>query len=143
MFISEIIGSKGSTVVTLSETESLETAAQILDEKRIGAAVVVSDDRRVLGVLSERDIIRRIAQNGAAALYMKVADAMTRNVVTTKPDATLDDGLEIMTDRRIRHLPVLASGKLAGIVSIGDLVKRKIASVEAEADAMKAYIHAG
>lgn len=143
MFISEIIGSKGSTVVTLSETESLETAAQILDEKRIGAAVVVSDDRRVLGVLSERDIIRRIAQNGAAALYMKVADAMTRNVVTTTPDATLDDGLEIMTDRRIRHLPVLASGKLAGIVSIGDLVKRKIASVEAEADAMKAYIHAG
>ncbi len=142
MKLSVILSEKGGEVVTINASESLWVASGILDRHRIGATVVVTDDNAVCGVLSERDIVRRIAELGSDALELPVEEAMTRDVVTASPDMTLEDALGLMTDRRIRHLPVLKDGKLSGIISIGDLVKRKIAETEAEAEAMKQYIHA-
>lgn len=143
MKLFNILNDKGGDVFTLKASSTLQEAARILDQKRIGAAVAVDSKGRLAGVLSERDIVRRVAESGAAALSMKVSDAMTRDVITAAPDMSIDDALEQMTDRRIRHLPIVEDGKLTGIVSIGDLVKRKIAATEAEAEAMKQYIHAG
>lgn len=143
MNLSMILQSKGVDVVTIDSAESLWSASGILDKHKIGAIVAVDSDGNVSGVLSERDIVRRIAQHGSDALTMTVGEAMTRDVVTATPSMSVEAGLECMTDRRIRHLPVLEDGKLIGIVSIGDLVKQKIAVTEAEAAAMKQYIHAG
>ncbi len=142
MLIAHVLREKGSAVHTLSASATLEAAARELAERRVGALVVVDADGAIAGVLSERDIVRQIAARGASALASSVGDAMSRNVVTAHPDETVDEGLERMTDRRFRHLPVVAGGRLAGIVSIGDLVKFRIAAVEAEAAAMQAYIAA-
>lgn len=138
-----ILQNKGHKVITIIAVNTVHEAAQTLDEHGIGAAVVTENDGTVCGVLSERDITRHIARKGAAALQMAVGDCMTRNVITAKPEDTIDELLNCMTDRRIRHLPVMQAGKLAGVISIGDVVKRKISETEAEAEAMKAYISAG
>ena len=143
MRIDQILKNKGREVVTLSASETLQAAARLLDEHRIGATVVLEGDGSIVGVLSERDIVRRVGRDGAPALSTAVADAMTRDVVTARPDQEVEDCLSQMSDRRIRHLPIVFEGRLTGIVSIGDLVKWKIAETEAEADAMKAYIAAG
>ncbi len=143
MKLKTVLSEKGGKVITLDSTTSLWVAAGILDENRIGTAVAVRPDGDLCGVLSERDIVRRIAQHGSDALALSVDEAMTREVVTATPDTSLDDALSQMTDRRIRHLPVVDQGKLVGIVSIGDLVKRKISATELEAEAMKQYIAAG
>ena len=97
----------------------------------------------MVGILSERDIVRVVAEQGAAALGQPITCCMTRDVVFAEPGETVQSLLERMTDRRIRHLPVLKDGRLAGLVSIGDLVKSKIAETEAEAETLKAYISAG
>lgn len=94
----------------------------------------------IAGVISERDIVREIARRGCGILTQPVATAMTRNVVTAAPSDTVDDALARMTDRRIRHLPVVVDGQLKGMVSIGDLVKIKISAVQAEAEALRSYI---
>ena len=143
MKLSMILQDKGRKVITIDAATSLWVAAGILDSNKIGAAVAVNSDGTLCGVLSERDIVRRIAQMGSDALELTVDEAMTRDVMTGTPSMTIDEGLECMTDRRIRHLPIVEDGELLGIVSIGDLVKRKIAATEAEAEAMKQYIHAG
>lgn len=143
MKLKTVLSEKGGTVVTLDSTTSLWVAAGVLDENKIGAAVAVNPDGSLSGVLSERDIVRRIAELGSDALALSVDEAMTRDVVTATPDTSLDEALSLMTDRRIRHLPVVSETNLVGIVSIGDLVKRKIAATELEAEAMKQYIHAG
>ena len=143
MNIDQILGDKGSAVVTIDASASLVEATRLLDENRIGATVAIDSAGKVVGVLSERDVVRRLAREGAPALDMKVRDAMTREVITAEPDESVQTCLERMTDRRIRHLPVLRNGALIGIISIGDLVKWKIAQTEAEAEAMKAYIATG
>ncbi len=138
-----ILDSKGREVICIHAGDSLRAAAQVLDQHRIGAAVVTEEDGRVCGVLSERDVARQVARRGAEALQMQVGECMSRNVITAAPSDTVDELLNRMTDRRIRHLPVMEGGKLVGVISIGDVVKRKIADTEAEAEAMKAYIVAG
>ncbi len=143
MKLSMILQDKGGAVVTIDANTSLQSAAVILDQNKIGATVAVNSDGTLCGVLSERDIVRRLAQHGSDALSLTVDEVMTREVVTGSLSMTIDEALECMTDRRIRHLPILDDGQLAGIISIGDLVKRKIAVTEAEAEAMKQYIHAG
>ncbi len=143
MKLSMILQDKGGAVVTIDSSTSLQSAAVILDQNKIGATVAVNSDGTLCGVLSERDIVRRLAQHGSDALSLTVDEVMTRDVVTGSLSMTIDEALECMTDRRIRHLPILDDGQLAGIISIGDLVKRKIAVTEAEAEAMKQYIHAG
>lgn len=143
MLISSIVREKGTDVFTISAGLTLEAAAQELHRRRVGALVVMTDSGGIAGVFSERDLVREVAKHGGgAALQTRVADAMSRTVVTVDPNETVDEALSRMTDRRIRHLPVVAGGKLLGVVSIGDLVKAKIAETEAEADAMKTYIAA-
>lgn len=143
MLIKTILNDKGGGVTTITAEQTLAEAASLLDQKRIGAVVAVDEKGALIGVLSERDIVRRFARAKEATVGMKVADAMTRGVITATPEETLDTCLGRMTDRRIRHLPIVEEGRLLGIVSIGDLVKHKIDAVLAEAEAMTAYIKSG
>ncbi len=142
MLIAHVLREKGAAVHTLLAEASLEEAARELTQRKVGALVVLDSRGGVIGVLSERDVVREVARRGPAALADPVGSAMSREVVTARPTETVDEGLGRMTDRRIRHLPVLAEGELVGIVSIGDLVKHRIAAAEAEAAAMQAYIAA-
>lgn len=142
MLIAHVIRDKGAAVHTLSANATLQQAAQELDAKKVGALVVIDAEGELVGVFSERDLVREIARRGTVALTQEVSAAMTRNVVTAHPDETIDDCLGRMTDRRVRHLPVLEEVRLVGIISIGDLVKHRIAAAEAEAAAMQAYIAA-
>ena len=143
MLIDTILKDKGNTVETISDSMTLLEAAKVLDQKRIGAIVAVDGQGELCGVLSERDIVRRFARNGEKTVDMTVSQAMTRGVITADPAEDVDTCLGRMTDRRIRHLPVVDGGKLVGIISIGDLVKYKIDAVLAEAEAMEAYIRSG
>ncbi|MBX3430023.1 MAG: CBS domain-containing protein [Hyphomonadaceae bacterium] len=143
MLIAQIIGDKGAIVHTLAASATLEDAARELNEKRVGALVVIDAEGAISGVFSERDLVREVARRGAKALQDDVASAMSREVITAHPDETIDNCLARMTDRRVRHLPVIAEEvQLVGIVSIGDLVKHRIALAEAESAAMQAYIAA-
>lgn len=142
MLIAHVLREKGPTVHTLQADATLEQAARDLFARRVGALVVLDGAGAILGVFSERDLVREVAKRGAAALEDSVGAAMSRDVSVARPDENIDEGLARMTDRRVRHLPVLEETRLVGIVSIGDLVKHRIAAVEAEAAAMQAYITA-
>jgi CBS domain-containing protein len=142
MLIAHVLVEKGGTVHTLHAEATLEHAAKELHHRKVGSLVVVDDSGAIVGVLSERDLVREVAKRGAACLSDKARSAMTRDVITARSDETIDEGLGRMTDRRVRHLPVLEGGRLIGIISIGDLVKHRIAAVEAESAAMQAYISA-
>ena len=142
MLISQILKNKGDTVFTASPYETVAAAAALLHARRVGA-MVITDRGEVVGILSERDLVRSLAELGESALARPISECMTRNVLFAAPHETVDELLERMTDRKIRHLPVCVNGKLTGIVSIGDLVKHKIGEVVAEADGLKAYIAAG
>lgn len=135
-----ILRHKGSTVVTVTGDLTLHDAAKSLDDKQIGAVVVTDASGAIQGVLSERDIAREIARHGASALKSAISAAMTKDVDTVTPATTIDEMMARMTSRRIRHLPVLEEGRLVGIVSIGDVVKRKIETIEADAAALRDYI---
>jgi CBS domain-containing protein len=140
MLVSQILKEKGDLVFTASPTETIAAAAAMLHSRRVGAMVVVDGDRDVVGIVSERDIVRVVAEEGPDGLNKPVSACMTRDVVFAQPNETVDSLMARMTDRRIRHLPVCVNEKLSGIVSIGDLVKVKIAEVAAEAEGLKAYI---
>jgi CBS domain-containing protein len=139
MTVAHIIGEKGRDVVTVPPEVSLAEVAAILSEKRIGAVVVVEKDA-LRGILSERDIVRAVAKHGAEALRKLAAECMTARVVTCRPEDTINDVMHIMTSGRFRHLPVIENGRLAGLVSIGDVVKRRIEDVEREAEQIREYI---
>ena len=142
MLIAEILKDKGGDVFTASPSHSLSATIQDLHDRRVGALVVCEGDR-VVGILSERDLVRAVAADGAEALARPVSSYMTQDVVFADPGESVDTLMERMTDRRIRHLPVLQDSRLIGVVSIGDLVKCKIAEATFEADSMKAYIGSG
>ena len=140
MTIARILDSKGGDVVTVAATATVQRVVELLHQHRIGAVLVVGDDSRIAGVVSERDIIRCLHERGATILDSTAADLMSSPVVSVAlHDSTLA-ALALMTERRIRHLPVLDGERVAGIVSIGDLVKRRIDDIEAEAGALKDYI---
>jgi CBS domain-containing protein len=141
MLVSQILRTKGDTVFTTRPDEAVATVAELLHSRNVGALIVM-DAERVVGIVSERDVVRAVAEDGPEALKRPVSDYMTANVLFAEPGETVDGLLGRMTDRRIRHLPVCKSERLVGIVSIGDLVKSKISEVEAEADGLKAYIAA-
>lgn len=143
MLVSQILKEKGDLVFTATPGESVSAVAALLHSRRVGAMVVVDADHSVVGIVSERDIVRIVAEEGAAGLNKPISICMTRDVVFAEPTETVDSLMERMTDRRIRHLPVCKNQRLLGIVSIGDLVKTKIAEAVAEADGLKAYITAG
>jgi CBS domain-containing protein len=142
MLVAEILRSKGGAVHALGPKASMAEAAGELQARRVGALMVCDGDACV-GVLSERDIVRAVAQDGAAALDKTVAHYMTRHVIFADPGESVDQLLGRMTDRRIRHLPVLRDGALMGVVSIGDLVKARIDEAAREAESLKSYIAAG
>ncbi len=143
MLVSQILKDKGDLVFTASPQETVGAAAALLHTRRVGAMVVVDVNEAIVGILSERDIVRVIAKEGAGALSKPIAGCMSADVIFAQPDENIDALLERMTDRRIRHLPVVRDGRLAGIISIGDLVKYKISEAQAEAEGLKAYIAAG
>jgi CBS domain-containing protein len=143
MLVSQILKAKGDSVFTLAPDDTVAEAAMLLNERRVGCLVVMDDHDQVAGIVSERDVVRLVAQMGAAALVKPVATCMTQDVIFADPTQTVDSLLSCMTDRRIRHLPVCKGERLVGLVSIGDLVKSKIAESEAEAHSLKAYIAAG
>jgi CBS domain-containing protein len=143
MLVSQILKNKGDMVFTASPSDTVQAAAALLHARRVGAMVVLDADHDVAGIVSERDIVRIVAEKGPEGLELTVADCMTRDVIFAEPQETVNSLLGRMTDRRIRHLPVCnKEGRLIGIVSIGDLVKSKIAETEAEAEGLKAYISA-
>ncbi len=143
MLVSQILKQKGDAVVSCSPHETVAAAAALLDSHRIGAMVVLDAQDAVAGIISERDIVRVVAHSGAQGLSAPVSSCMTRGVVYAEPSESVDMLMSRMTDRRFRHLPVCKDGKLLGFVSIGDLVKAKIAETEAEAEGLKAYIAQG
>ena len=143
MLVSQILKDKGDLVFTASPNETVGAASALLHTRRVGAMVVLEEDETIAGILSERDIVRVIAKEGASALTKPISACMTRDVVFAQPEETVDALLARMTDRRIRHLPVCKNKRLVGIISIGDLVKYKISEAQAEAEGLKAYIAAG
>lgn len=143
MYVHAILKHKGQDVVSAGPTDDVVETARLLNRHRIGAVVVRDADGHVAGILSERDIVRGIAESGAACLGLKVADLMTREVVSCRPDDSIDDIMALMTERRIRHLPVMEDGRLVGVISIGDVVKRRIAEIESEASSLREYIATG
>lgn len=140
MILEQILKEKGGQVYSVAESATLKEAADLLDARRVGAMVILNEAGGVIGVISERDIIRNIARIGAAALTCTVGEVMTRNVVTARAHQTLEAAMDQMTDRRIRHLPVVEGGRLLGVISIGDLVKWRIAEASAEVEAVRSYI---
>ncbi len=142
MLVSQILKDKGDLVFTASPDETMAAAAALLHSRRVGAMVIVGEQDKVVGILSERDVVRAMAEAGAGGLTQRVSQWMTKDVLFATPDELVHVLLGRMTDRRVRHLPVVRDGRLAGIVSIGDLVKSKIAETEAEAETLKAYISA-
>jgi len=140
MSVATILAGKGNSVISLPADATLLTAADTLSSHKIGA-VLVMDGEAVLGVLSERDLVRVLAKNGGAALGAPASTMMTRDVITCGPGHTIAEVMELMTEKRIRHLPVLEDGRLAGMISIGDVVKERIAETEREAATLREFIH--
>jgi len=143
MNIAQILKAKGRAVATVRPDASLFEIINKLAQKRIGAIVVVGDNGEVVGIISERDIIRRLAEQGESALKEPVAQSMTSSVVSCQETSTIDEIMEVMTQGRFRHVPVIEDGALVGIVSIGDIVKNHIAEVEMEVTAMRGYFATG
>mgnify|MGYP001073639332 CR=1 FL=1 len=139
MTVAAILSRKGREVVTVTADRSIADVIQMLAEYRIGAVVVADDGMHILGIVSERDVVRALVR-GSGALDGAVASIMTAKVVTCSDHDTINDVMARMTEGRFRHLPVVENGRLAGIVSIGDVVKARIEQVEREADEMRAYI---
>ena len=143
MNIETILASKGRDVATVSRSASLLEAAALLRDHGVGALVVSDDGRTIDGIVSERDLVRAVAAHGAGGLGREVATVMTTQVVTCTADGTLDGVMAAMTDRRVRHMPVVDdAGSLAGIVSIGDVVKHRVDLLERENHTLNEYIHA-
>ncbi len=142
MFLSQVLKSKGDLVFTAQPGDTIATVAALLNGRRVGAMVIVDEAHSVIGIVSERDIVRIVAEAGGEGLSRPISACMTRDVIFADPEETVDALLERMTDRRVRHLPVCHAGKLVGIISIGDLVKSKIAETVAEAEGLRAYISA-
>ena len=140
MTVKAIMSRKGSDVLTIEPTATLAAAVKLLAERRIGAVVITGPDKQVIGILSERDIVRALADRGPAALDEQVGQVMTPKVMTCTEDQTVSSLMERMTHGKFRHLPVVEGGRLAGIVSIGDIVKHRLEEMERESSALREYI---
>ncbi len=143
MRIHDILRRKGESVVTIRSDADLAELLALLDEHRIGAVVVSDADGEVTGIVSERDVIRRLHATGLATENLFVRDLMTSPAVTCEPDDELEKLARTMTERRIRHLPVVVEGRLAGVVSIGDVVKARLDHLQDERDQLVEYVHQG
>lgn len=140
MKVEQILQSKGGDVFSVQDTDTINKAVAVLNEKNIGAVVVQDASQKVAGILSERDVVRRLGERGPEVLEMRVSECMTPDPFTCGAETTVDELMAKMTEKRIRHMPVVNDGALIGVVSIGDVVKRKINQAEEEAKALKEYI---
>lgn len=140
MTIRTILAAKSGDVAVIEPAATLQAAAQQMSERRVGALVVLGTERRVIGILSERDIVRSIAKHGADALKLPVSQAMTREVMTCTEEETIGGVMSRMTEGRFRHLPVMQDDTMVGIVSIGDVVKFRVGEMENESEALRDYI---
>ena len=140
MTVAAILKQKGREVICASPTLLASDLARLLHERRIGAVLVQDAAGRLLGIVSERDLVSALALHGAQALSLTAAQIMTAEVETVTPSCTVEEAMAIMTVRRFRHLPVMADGRLAGLISIGDVVKARITQQEHEVDSLKAYV---
>jgi CBS domain-containing protein len=142
MKIEDIVRTKGTTVVTIPPDASVNDLVQMLGAHNIGAVIVSTDGHHIEGIVSERDIIRRLAAHGVGILAEKVSDIMTSDVHTCSPDDSVEDTAHTMTYQRIRHIPVVIDGELAAVVSIGDVVKHRIDQLLDERNHLLGYLHA-
>ena len=140
MTVKAILSTKSGDVLTIEPTANLAAAAKLLAERKIGALVVTGPDRRVVGIVSERDIVQELAAHGPAALDLPLTEVMTRKVMTCSASDTISSVMERMTEGRFRHLPVVEQGRLTGILSIGDVVKHRLQAMDNEQSALHDYI---
>lgn len=140
MNVNDILKAKGREVATVAPDATVADAVRLLHGRGIGALVVSADTNRLDGILSERDIVHALAERGVTVLDMRVAELMTRRVVTCAPNDTIAELMGEMTRRRIRHLPVVDHGRLAGLVSIGDVVKNRLEEMESETTSLRQFI---
>ena len=140
MKLADLLRDKNPEVFRIGSNSNIADAAVMLTENRIGALLVEDEDGKIVGILSERDIVRGMGPHGADLHDVEVAELMTQNVIRCSPNDSVNEAMAMMTDRRIRHLPVFDGEELVGFISIGDLVKYRIGEVQAEAEAMRAYI---
>ncbi|HSR54704.1 MAG TPA: CBS domain-containing protein [Alphaproteobacteria bacterium] len=143
MLVESVLNAKGSSVVTAKPDTPVTDVAKLLADAKIGAVVISADNTRVEGILSERDIVNAIASRGEEALRLPASALMTRDVVTCTPQDHIADLMGVMTEERVRHLPVLIEGALAGIISIGDVVRCRVQEISAEAEALRTYVTQG
>jgi len=140
MQVAQILKTKGGGITTVAPDVRIADAVRTLSRRHIGAVLVMSGEDKVAGILSERDIIHGLAEHGQRLLDMLVSDVMTKAVVTCSPDNTVEEIMREMTNRRVRHIPVLDGGRLVGIISIGDVVKSRLEELSAESDLLRNYI---
>lgn len=140
MPVAHILKQKGSAVITVKPEDSVQSIVDTLSKHRIGAVLVIDKEGQLAGIVSERDVVKAMAGDAGSVLRKVAADIMTARVHTCSPADSEADLMGLMTEHRIRHLPVMASGKLAGMISIGDVVKHRMDMMEREAEEMKTYI---
>jgi CBS domain-containing protein len=140
MAVVHILKQKGSDVVTVKPSDTVQTIVDLLARHRIGAVVVVDTQGGIAGIVSERDVVRAMAGNASAVVGKTAADIMTAKVRTCSPGDTEAELMSLMTEHRIRHLPVVSNGRISGMISIGDVVKLRMEAMEREAEEMKSYI---
>jgi CBS domain-containing protein len=140
MTVKTILSTKGSEVITIDPAATLEAAVGILSQRRIGALVVLGAEQRVIGILSERDVVLALAVTGADALKQPLSQIMTRKVSTCTSDETISSIMEQMTSGKFRHVPVVEQERLVGIISIGDVVKHRLMEMQRESEALRDYI---
>lgn len=142
MHVAAVLKRKGSTIVTANPEDRVAAVARKLAHHRIGAVLVMRGDSTPAGILSERDIVRAVAAEGADALNRAASELMTRELITGRPTDTVAQIMSVMTERRIRHLPILEDGRLVGLVSIGDVVKARLDDAELEVESLRGYVAA-
>lgn len=140
MNLAAILKTKGGSILSAGPATRIMDVIKILGEKRIGALIILGDEGELAGILSERDIVRSMAVHEADTFEMTAGELMTRSPILASPDTTVVQAMEMMTDGRFRHLPIVDSGKLVGLVSIGDVVKARLSQQEHEVDSLRAYV---
>ena len=140
MTVAGILKHKGDHIISVRPTDSIGRVATVLTERRIGAVLVRDAADQLLGIVSERDIVHALAAHGTRTLDMTAGQLMTRVLHTVSPHTTVAEAMSLMTEQRIRHVPVLEDGHLVGLVSIGDIVKARVMQQECEVDSLKAYV---
>lgn len=143
LLVTDLLHAKGHDVATIAQDASVRTAVELLRERGVGALVVSADGATIGGIISERDVVRAIAARGDDALAGAVADLMTTDVHTCTPRTTVGELMSVMTERRFRHCPVVVEGELAGMISIGDVVRARVEELEQEAQQLSDYIATG